>query len=211
MVICRITLAGLIFCFCCFGFATYISLYWAQEFYGGDMNPSNWWVSVMYALEVPIVIFLGWVMNHIKLGNRRFMGVIGFALYTFILFFCFRMDDPAWLIPFIIIYPFLAGAIPTAYWTLVASTAHKPEYSGTAIGILNVGLNIGTLLGPPITGYFIENFGWSAATIPLAIASIVGAILFIFVKTYYHGHSEGSMTEAEQEIMDQQQAELAAK
>lgn len=152
----------------------------------------------MYALEVPIVILLGWIMNHIKLGNRRFMGVIGFALYTFILFTCFRMDDPMLLLPFIIVYPFLEGAIPTAYWTLVASTAKKPEYAGTSIGILNVGLNIGTLLGPPITGFFIENYGWAAATVPLAIASIVGAILFFFVKTYYHGHSEGVVPKAEQ-------------
>lgn len=206
-----LTLAGLIFTFCCFGFATYISLYWAQEFFAGDMNQSNWWVSIMYAIEVPVVILLGWVMNHIKLGNRRFMGVIGFALYTFILFFCFRMNDPALLLPFIIIYPFLEGAIPTAYWTMIPSTAKKPEYAGTSIGILNVGLNIGTLLGPPITGFFIENYGWAAATVPLAIASVVGAVLFLFVKTYYHGHSEGSMTPEEQAIMDEQQAKLAAK
>ena len=186
-----LTLCGTIFTFCCFGFATYISLYWAQAFYGGDMGASNLWVSIMYAIEVPVVIFIGWLLNKVPLTKRRFVGVIGFALYTFILFFCFRMDDPALLLPFIIIYPFLEGSIPTVYWTLIPSTAKKPENSGTAIGILNVGLNIGTLLGPPVTGFFIENYGWSAATIPLAIASIVGAVLFFFVKTYYHGHSEG--------------------
>ena len=186
-----LTLCGTIFTFCCFGFATYISLYWAQAFYGGDMSASNLWVSIMYAIEVPVVIFIGWLLNKVPLTKRRFVGVIGFALYTFILFFCFRMDDPALLLPFIIIYPFLEGSIPTVYWTLIPSTAKKPENSGTAIGILNVGLNIGTLLGPPVTGFFIENYGWSAATVPLAIASIVGAVLFFFVKTYYHGHSEG--------------------
>jgi MFS family permease len=150
------------------------------------MNPSNWWVSVMYALEIPIVIFIGWLLNHIRLGRRRLVGVLGFALYTFILFFCFRMDNPALLLPFIIIYPFLEGSIPTVYWTLCPSTARKPEHAGVALGILNVGLNIGTLLGPPVTGYFIENFGWAVATVPLALASIVGAILFFFVKTYDH-------------------------
>lgn len=193
-----LTLCGLIFNFCCFGFATYISLYWAQTFYGGDMTASNQWVAILYALEVPIVIFLGWVMNHISLGKRKYMGVIGFALYTFILFACFRMDDPALILPFVIIYPFLEGAIPTTYWTLVASTAKKPEYAGTSIGILNIGLNAGVLLGSPVTGFFIEHYGWAAATWPLAIASVAGAILFVFVKTYYHGHSEGVMPKAEQ-------------
>ena len=90
-----LTIAGTIFTFCCFGFATYISLYWAQTFFGGDMNQSNWWVSIMYAIEIPIVILIGWLLNHIKLKNRRYVGVLGFLLYTFILFFCFRMDRHA--------------------------------------------------------------------------------------------------------------------
>lgn len=205
-----LTLCGMCFCIACFGFATYISLYWAEAFFDGDMAQSNWWISVMYAIEVPVVIFLGWVMNHIKLGNRRFMGAIGFVLYAFIMWYCFRMDDPGMLLPFIIIYPFLEGAMPTAHWTLVASTAKKPEYSATSIGILNVGLNIGTLLGPPLTGFFIENYGWAAATWPLVIVSVIGAILYCFVKTYYHSHSEGVMTKEEQELMDKQQKELEA-
>ena len=195
-----LTGAGTIFTFCCFGFATYISLYWAQTLFGGDMNASNWWVSVMYAIEIPIVIFIGWLLNHIKLSSRRFVAVIGFFLYAVILFFCFRMQEPGLILPFILIYPFLEGSIPTVYWTLCPSTAKSPENAGTAIGILNVGLNIGTLLGPPVTGFFIENYGWEAATIPLTIAAIIGGILFIFVKTYYHGHSEGVVPKGEVKV-----------
>ena len=192
-----LTIAGTIFTFCCFGFATYISLYWAQTFFGGDMNQSNWWVSIMYAIEIPIVILIGWLLNHIKLKNRRYVGVLGFLLYTFILFFCFRMEEPGLLLPFILIYPFLEGAIPTVYWTLCPSTAKSPEYSGTAIGLLNVGLNIGTLLGPPVTGFFIENFGWGVATIPLAVASVLGAIAFFFVKTHDHDSDKATARAAE--------------
>lgn len=178
--------AGMCFCIASFSFATYISLYWAQEFFDGDMSQSNWWVSIMYALEVPVVILLGWVMNHIKLGDRRFMGVVGFGLYALIMFICFRMDDPTMLLPFVLAFPFMEGAIPTAYWTLAATTAKKPEYSGTAIAILNVGLNVGTLIGPPLTGFFVEHYGWAAATWPLVIACISGAVLFVFVKAYPH-------------------------
>lgn len=179
-----ITFAGMAFTFCCFGFATYISLYWAQMFFNGDMGTSNLYVSILYAIEVPMVIFVGWLLNRVPLTKRRYVGVIGFILYTFILFVCFRMQNPALLIPFVIVYPFLEGIIPTVYWTLAPSTAKKPEYSGTAIGILNVGLNIGTLLGPPVTGFFIETYGWNTATIPLAIVAVIGAVLFFFVKTY---------------------------
>lgn len=194
-----LTLGGVIFTFCCFGFATYISLYWAEAFFGGDMNQSNLWVSAMYAIEIPVVILIGVLLNHISLRRRKFVAVIGFAIYAFILFFCFRMTDPGLLLPFILIYPFLEGSIPTVYWTLIPSTAKKPEHAGTAIGILNVGLNIGTLLGPPITGFFIENYGWAAATVPLAIAAVFGAIVFALVKTYYHGHSEGVVPKGDPE------------
>lgn len=181
-----LTLGGVIFTFCCFGFATYISLYWAEAFFGGDMGQSNLWVSAMYAIEVPVVILIGVLLNRVSLPRRKFVAVIGFVIYAGILFVCFRMTNPALLLPFIIAYPFLEGSIPTVYWTIVPSTAKKPEYSGTAIGILNVGLNVGTLLGPPITGFFIENYGWDVATVPLAVLALVGAVVFAFVKTYDH-------------------------
>lgn len=182
-----ITLAGLIFTFCCFGFATYISLYWDQVFFNDGMETSNLYVSILYAIEIPMVIFIGWLLNKIRPKQRHWVGTLGFALYIVVLWFCFRMDDPGMLIPFVIIYPFLEGVIPTVYWTLAPTTAKKLEDGPTAIGILNVGLNIGTLLGPPITGFFIENYGWATATIPLAAAAAVGAIIFIFVKQYNIG------------------------
>lgn len=182
-----ITLAGLIFTFCCFGFATYISLYWDVVFFNDGMETSNLYVSILYAIEIPMVIFVGWLLNKIRPKARHWVGTIGFALYIVVLFFCFRMDDPAMLIPFVIVYPFLEGVIPTVYWTLAPTTAKKLEDGPTAIGILNVGLNIGTLLGPPVTGFFIENYGWDVATIPLCVAAAIGAIVFIFVKQYNIG------------------------
>ena len=192
-----LSLVGVIFTFCCFGFATYIAVYWGDTFFltsTGDIElaqyEGNLWVSLMYAIEIPIVIFIGWLLNHIKLNKRKFIGAIGFFLYAVILFFCFRMDAIGLLIPFIIIYPFLEGSIPTVYWTICPSTAKRPEYAGTVLGVLNVGLNIGTLLGPPVTGWMIENYGWQEATIPLAVAAIVGGILFCLVKTYDKKNSE---------------------
>ncbi|MCL1798151.1 MAG: MFS transporter [Eggerthellaceae bacterium] len=182
---------GVIFTFCCFGFATYIAVYWGETFFlatTGDIElaqyEGNLWVSLMYAIEIPIVILIGWVLNRTKLHKRKYVGAVGFFLYAVILFFCFRMDAIGLLIPFIIVYPFLEGSIPTVYWTVCPSTAKSPEHAGTALGVLNVGLNIGTLLGPPLTGWMIENYGWQEATIPLAAAAVLGGILMCLVKTY---------------------------
>ena len=197
-----LSMIGLIFTFCCFGFATYIAVYWGDTFFlasaGGNSElaqyEANLWVSLMYTIEIPIVILIGWLLNHIKITRRKFVGTIGFFLYAFILFYCFRMDAIGLLVPFIIIYPFLEGSIPTVYWTICPSTAKSPEHAGTSLGILNVGLNIGTLLGPPVTGFMCESFGWQAATIPLAAAAVVGGILFCFIRTY---DKQGSHSKAE--------------
>jgi predicted MFS family arabinose efflux permease len=175
--------AGMIFTFCCFGFATWIAPYWSETF-SWDIDVANKWVSIMYALEIPIVIGIGWMLDRIK--NRKMVGVIGFLLYAGILFYCFRMGDPRLIIPFIIIYPFLEGSIPTVYWTITPQTAKKPEHVGIALGIMNVGLNLGTLVGPPLTGFLVENYGWGTATIPLAIASLVGMCLMLAVKLHNH-------------------------
>jgi MFS family permease len=197
-----LSLVGLIFTFCCFGFASFIAIYWGDTFFMTEANEfnrelaqyeANNWVALMYAIEIPIVIFIGWILNKVKLHQRKLVGAIGFFLYAIILFYCFRMDAIGLLIPFILIYPFLEGSIPTVYWTICPSTAKRPEYAAVALGILNIGLNIGTLLGPVVTGWILDMpaqnvpFGmdnWAFATIPLAIASVIGGILFLFVKNY---------------------------
>jgi sugar phosphate permease len=41
-------------------------------------------------------------------------------------------------------------------------------------------------MGPPLTGFLVENYGWGIATIPLAIASLVGMCLMLAVKLHNH-------------------------
>ncbi len=121
-----VTIAGTLFTFCCFGFANDTAIR-AQTFFGGDMGQSNWWVSVMYAIEIPVVILIGWLLNHIRIGRRRFVGVVGFVLYAFILLLCFRMKDPALLLPFILIYPFLKASYPTCTGRCVRRRPRSPS------------------------------------------------------------------------------------
>ena len=173
--------AAMCFCFSCFGFVTWIAPYWSQAF-NWDIDTANKYVSMIYLLEIGMVIAVGWCLDHIK--DRKLFGKATFLLYAGILFLCFRMDNPALIIPFVIIYPFLEGAIPTAFWTLIPQTVEKPELAGVAIGILNTLQNLGIVLGPPITGAVIEAYGWSAGTIPITISSVVGVVLFSSVKIY---------------------------
>lgn len=179
-----LTLSCLLFTLACFGFSTYISLHWAKEFFGGDMNVSNGWVSLMYAIEIPAAILIGLFLDHIEMRKRRYVGVIGYAGYAVILFLSSWIDSPAFILPYVIIFPIVEASIPATYFTISPSTAKKPQHAATAVGIMNVGLNIGTLVGPPLIGYFIESYDWTMAVIPMSAAAALAAVLFFFVKTY---------------------------
>ena len=48
-----------------------------------------------------------------------------------------------------------------------------PEKRGTALGLTTMGGSIGMFLGVPVTGTFIESFGWSGALFGLAAISLV--------------------------------------
>ena len=48
-----------------------------------------------------------------------------------------------------------------------------PEKRGTALGLTTMGGSIGMFLGIPVTGTFIQSFGWSGALLGLAAISLV--------------------------------------
>ena len=169
---------------CAFGFATYISLYWSRTFYNGDMNTSNLWVTVLYAIEIFTSIAAGVVIDRIKVKNRHWVGTIACILYAVILFFSFRMQNSSLVVLYCILFPCIEGFVITTIWTVAPSTAKKPALAAVAIAILNVGLNAGTLAGPPLVGTVIEKSGFHAAVVPMVAAAIIAAVIFVFLKTY---------------------------
>ena len=48
-----------------------------------------------------------------------------------------------------------------------------PEKRGTALGLTTMGGSIGMFLGVPVTGTFIQSFGWTGALLGLAAISLV--------------------------------------
>ncbi len=169
------------FCFSCFGFISWIAPYWSQAF-SWDIGKANSYISAMMIIEIIMVVIVGAILDRIP--NRKAFGKFAFLFYGVILLFAFRMHNPMFILPFIFIFPFLDGSIPTVCWTLIPQTVEDPENAGVAIGVLNTMQSLGMMLGAPITGYFIENYGWATATIPLAIVMVIGFILFSSAKIY---------------------------
>jgi predicted MFS family arabinose efflux permease len=169
------------FTFACFGFANWIASYWMDTF-GWSETVANDYVSLIYFIEIFLVVGVGFVLNYIK--NRKLICEIAHLVYAGVLLICFRMDDPTLIIPFCILYALAEGSIPTAFWTLIAQTVPRPELAGIAIGVLGLLQNLGMLLGPPVAGWSIEQFGWNLGSLPMVIAACFGLIFFIFVKIY---------------------------
>lgn len=176
----------------CFGWCTWVASYWSQAF-NWDIAVANNYVGIIYMIEVPAVFLIGFILD--KVTNRKRFGLILAALYCIILSTGFRMTNPAWIIPFVVIYPFLEGSICTTFWTLCPQTVKKPQLASIALAILVMGMNLGMLTGPPISGAVIEAYGWAAGTIPLTIETLLAFICLGMAKIYTHNDDVSSSTQ----------------
>jgi len=176
-----IALVAMFFTIACFGWATWTASYWS-EVGGLDFNFANSIVGWVYIAEIFIVIFEGWLLDKIK--SRKRFGIILALLYGVLLFFAFNVSEFAGILVIACIYPFLEGAICTVFWTICPQTTPDPRLGAAALAVMVIGLNIGMMLGAPIAGAMIENFGWGAASIVNGIAGLLCAVFFALIQLY---------------------------
>lgn len=79
------------------------------------------------------------------------------------------------------LYSAVIGVIPGALFTALPVHAPRPELLGASTGLMLQGSNIGTLLGPPITGALVTDGGWSSAAWLTSIALGITAASGIFL------------------------------
>ncbi|HHY28875.1 MAG TPA: MFS transporter [Desulfitobacterium dehalogenans] len=168
-------------CIACFGFATWIAVYWSETF-AWDIEKANHYVSLIYTLEIPFVVAVGWLLDRVK--NRKRIGVLATLIYCVLIFISFQMKSPSSIMVFVIIYPIFEGALFTIYWTLAPQTVKKPELAGVAIAIIGTLSNLGIAIGPPLAGAIANAYGWGTVAIELALAAVVTVILFSMTKIY---------------------------
>jgi MFS transporter, DHA1 family, inner membrane transport protein len=79
------------------------------------------------------------------------------------------------------IYSAVIGVVPGALFTAIPIHAPRRQLVGAATGLLMQGSNVGSLVGPPITGMLVAAAGWPSAawltSVSLTIAA--GAGLFL--------------------------------
>ena len=107
-----------------------------------------------------------------KFGLKR-VAIVGALLYSGgILILSNSASPQELLLGGIIIGSGLSGLGFTVILGAVGKFA-PPEKRGTALGLTTMGGSIGMFLGVPVTGTFIQSFGWSGALLGLAAISLV--------------------------------------
>lgn len=176
-----LSIAGCCFTFAYFGWCTWIAQYWT-EVIGISQNTANNYLGYLCLIEIPVVFVIGSLLDRVK--NRKSVALIATILYIPILLYSFYMENAVLLLPFVFIYPIVEGGIPTFLWTVIPETVPDAKDAGVALALLTIFMNIGTVIGPPITGYVIENFGWHTAALPLCALICVSVFLIKKVRLY---------------------------
>lgn len=171
----------MLFCIACFGFVNWIATCWSQIFSMSE-GDANMWVGYFSLVAVIAAIIVGALLN--KIRNRKMFGAIALALYGVICVWGMNMGNPMFLLPFVIIYPFVDVSFPCVLWTMTAQTVKKPELAGVALGVVSIGFNLGILLGPPIIGAVVDAAGWTVASWVMLVVCVVAGALLMFVKQY---------------------------
>lgn len=108
-----------------------------------------------------------------KIGSRKKLFTWPILAVAGLLFFPFQVTGL--LIPLLMLLSgVIGGAVPTAIFSATPEIMRKPEWAGLGMGVLSLGQNLGTIVGPILFGNLAEGLGWTAAgiaVIPLLIAA----------------------------------------
>ncbi len=122
----------------------------------------------------------GWLLHH---GIPRVVVIVG---ATATMSFCAAgifVDGVPDLLRLVLagVYSAVIGVVPGALFTAIPVHAPRPQLAGAATGLLMQGSNIGSLLGPPITGALVASGGWPSAAwlTSVALAVAAGSALFL--------------------------------
>jgi DHA1 family inner membrane transport protein len=122
----------------------------------------------------------GWLMRH---GLPRVVLIVGAAASMAVCAAGIFIDGVPDLLRLVLagVYSAVIGVVPAALFSALPVHAPRPELVGASTGLLMQVSNIGSLIGPPITGALVVAGGWPAAawltSVALGIAAAAGLFL----------------------------------
>lgn len=174
-----LAVAALCYTFCCFTFANWISTYWTEVTPWGAGGVGTW-VAILFLVEMIYTWIVGGILDHVK--NRKVFGIVGLIVYGILGVGMFTMTAVPAIYVLTFTYTIFEALAVTAMWAIAPETAKDPRYAGVALGVLNIGLNLGTLLSAPVSGAIQQSFGWMGVAVTFCAVAVVGAVVLMAVK-----------------------------
>jgi MFS family permease len=144
----------------CFSFSFTSFLTWTPTFlrdvHGFSLAHASYLMSVMAMLGIVGCPIAGWISD--RLGSRRVICVM--PLMAMLLLWPMVSVAGSKLVSLLaMVIAFLAGFPPTGIFSAVSEVVREEELRGMAMGVIQIGQNVGLLLGPVAFGLVIQFFG----------------------------------------------------
>jgi ACS family glucarate transporter-like MFS transporter len=110
---------------------------------------------------------------------RRNIVIAGMVPASLLLYFGATVGDPLWAIAALSLTAGLGTLTHSSYWVIAIESV--PSHTATAVGITNMGFNLGGVCSSLLTPWVAARYGWSTALTVAAIASLVVVILSKFI------------------------------
>jgi MFS family permease len=117
-----------------------------------------------------------------RVRNRKLMftwPLVGFAI-LFLLLFGLRSLVAIYV--WMLVYAFVTSLVPTCLFATAPEIMKSPAYAGYAMGMINMGQDVGLFLGPPLVGAIAAHSSWPIAGASLAPILVFGTVIGLLVK-----------------------------
>lgn len=158
------------------------------EVHNMSLKSMGFWASCPWIALMAMVFLAGFVSDKIANGShsemqykmRTVTAMAGVAVTSLGLYIASHTADPAMNIFWMSVSLGALGFAMSASWSSVISLGGK--YTGSVSGWINLWGNIGGVLAPIVTAFFVTNYGWNNAFTATSLFGIIAIVAWIFVK-----------------------------
>ena len=189
---------SLAFSYAALGYFQYLFFYWIQYYIGtiqhlGDDVSRRYSTFITLTMGVGMILG-GWLADRVagadsSLARRRLVPLLGMIASGLVFEVGAASEDSRVMLATFTFSAGLLGMCEAAFWTTIVELGGR--HGGLAAGVMNFGGNAGGLLSPVVTPWLSERIGaiygtsvgWRASLMVAGAVSIVGAVMWIGVKS----------------------------
>ncbi|MGI9953467.1 MFS transporter [Moorellaceae bacterium AZ2] len=168
------------FMFSAVGYSTWAPVYY-HEALRVDTVAANFYTSLMYIATALGALVCGWVLARVQ--NRRFVMLVAVVVTGVLYCFGFSLSSASLIAPYMLARGFIAAFIATSIFALAPEITPSPQLSGPIMAIINLGHNLGMLVGPPVLGQTLKYASiWAVGNYPIIVSMVlatVATLLFV--------------------------------